>query len=261
MTDRRYTEDEVREIFEAAAQEPAGGGTALSRSEGMTLEELKGIGAEVGLSPDRIQDAALALDQQPAVFPQKKLLGMPLSVHRTVPLPRAMTDREWEMLVAELRRTFHAKGTVTQTGSLRGWTNSNLHAYVEPTESGYQLRLGTMKGNALPMARAGIGAFAMALVLFVALGIEGTMADKFLGPLMFALMGTAAMGGTLIGLPGWAKEREGQMDYIAARALAIVRAGDAQGEALPPAQPGPDSDLDPDADASAMPDSDFNSQD
>ena len=56
--ERRYGEDEVKEIFERAAEYRRPGGRALAtgEGEGLGLKELQAIGAEVGLSPDRIAE-------------------------------------------------------------------------------------------------------------------------------------------------------------------------------------------------------------
>ena len=78
---------------------------------------------------------------------------MPIAVGRTLPLPRPLTDREWGMLVTDLRETFGATGRVGEDGNARYWRNGNLHAFVEPAEGGYRLRLGTVKGNAIALNR------------------------------------------------------------------------------------------------------------
>jgi hypothetical protein len=56
--ERRYKEDEVKGIFEAAARERDSRGRAVVSPEGLTLAELQTIGREVGLAPDRIAEAA-----------------------------------------------------------------------------------------------------------------------------------------------------------------------------------------------------------
>jgi len=55
----------------------------------------------------------------------------------------ALTDAEWERLVADLRRTFDAKGKVEVQGRLRSWTNGSLQLHVEPEDSGYTVRMRT----------------------------------------------------------------------------------------------------------------------
>ncbi|MGI9626234.1 MAG: hypothetical protein ACR2QM_05305 [Longimicrobiales bacterium] len=226
MTDeRRYQEDEVRQIFERAADARDSQRRALSAGDGLSLAELQEIGLEVGLSPERVAEAASALELRAQPVPPKKYLGMPLSVGRTVDLPRAPTDREWEVLVAELRETFQAKGTIDTHGGIRQWTNGNLHAFVEPTEQGHRLRLGSLKGNTVVsqvMGSAGVG---LGVFTSVALLAKGRLADEFLIPLFFVALGIGAIAVGALALPSWAGKRAKQMDYIAGRAQALLNSG------------------------------------
>ncbi|HEU0054196.1 MAG TPA: hypothetical protein VFQ39_13510 [Longimicrobium sp.] len=217
--ERKYQEEEVAAIFDAAARPVPG---APAPAEGLTLTELQAIGREVGLAPERIAEAAAALElRRDAV--RRSDLGMPVAVGRTVELPRAPTEREWEMLVAELRETFSARGRVGARGDVREWSNGNLHAYVEPTADGYRLRLGTLKGDAAPLNRMGIGVMTMALVTLVVLFLSGALeAETSFLPLMLALLGGAAIGWNALRLPSWAQQREAQMERIAVRARELL---------------------------------------
>src|ERR1700741_1755290 len=103
--ERTYGEEEVAQIFEAAAARRGPGSTAPVPTKGLTLAELQAIGGEVGLAPERVAEAAAALDLRRDVR-RRTELGMPVGVGRTIDLPRAPTDREWEMIVADLRETF-----------------------------------------------------------------------------------------------------------------------------------------------------------
>jgi hypothetical protein len=140
-----------------------------------------------------------------------------------VELPRAPTDREWELLLAELRQTFGAHGKEVSHGELRAWRNGNLHAYVEPTESGQRLRLGTTKGDAVSMGWLGIGGLLAGLVMFVFALLFGEGADGVEAALLFAAMGIFVLAVNALRLPRWAQEREEQMEYIATRARALIR--------------------------------------
>lgn len=223
MTDeRRYLEEESKEIFEAAATAGDSDRHALSSAKGFTLAELQEIGLEVGLAPERIADAVTALELRRSALPRRTSFGMPISLGRIVDLPRAPTDREWELLVGELRETFNAQGKVGSSGSIRQWTNGNLHAYVEPTEAGYRLRLGTLKGNARVMNLMGLAGMGMGMVLLAALLLTGSLADDVVGPMVFGAMGAAAFVSNLVRLPRWARQRKEQMEYIAARAQALI---------------------------------------
>ncbi len=222
MTDPRlYSEDEVGEIFRAAASERPSEQRPLSPAEGFTLAQLQEIGGEVGVAPERIADAARALELGRSALPRRSDLGMPVSVGRTVPLPRAPTDREWDVLMSELRETFHARGKDGSRGELRQWSNGNLHAFVEPTEEGYRLRLGTAKGDAVAVNRLGIFGVLMAVLLLVGLLASGGAAD-FAAPLVLALLGGSALAYNSFRLPAWALEREAQMEHLAERARALI---------------------------------------
>ena len=197
-------------------------GGALVSTEGPTLAELQTIGSEVGLAPEQIARAASALDRGGDALPRRTHFGMPVAVGRTVDLPRAPTDREWELLVAELRATFRARGKVGSHGGLREWTNGNLHAYVEPTETGHRLRVGTMKGNALAMTRMGLFGMGMGLFMLVAMLLTGRVADGLFAPVFLGTMGAVAFASAVLGLPRWARERDEQMEFIATRARALI---------------------------------------
>ena len=222
----RYREDEVREIFERAAV--LAEGSARGSSDGLTLSELQAIGRDVGLAPDRIAEAASALELRRGALPRQTVLGLPVSVGRTVELPRAPDDREWEVLVAELRQTFRARGKERSSGGLRQWTNGNLFAFIEPSESGYRLRLGTTKGDGTALTYLGAGAVAVAIILTL-LSMLIPLEQGFPDLLMLALGGAAAIGYNALRLPPWAAEREAQMEHIAARARALLDVRTEQG--------------------------------
>lgn len=221
MDERRYEEAEVAKIFKAAASPRASEERALAPVGGFSLAELQAIGGEAGIAPERIAEAAAALDVRGGGAPRRAYLGMPVSVARTVDLPRAPTDREWDMLVAELRETFGARGNDRSSGGIRAWTNGNLHAYLEPTETAYRLRLGTLKGDAVGLTRFGI--FTLVAGLIVAILLFAEVLDEDLSVfLILPVMGALALAMNAVRLPRWAREREEQMDHIAARARRLI---------------------------------------
>lgn len=234
--ERRYGEEEVKEIFEAAAQRGEVAPAALTRERGLSLAELQEIGREVGLEPSRVAEAAAALDGHRGDVLRRTFWGMPVSVGRVVELPRAPTEREWETLVGELRQTFGARGKVASHGELREWSNGNLHACVEPTQGGYRLRLGTLKGNAGTLNILGITGILVSLIGLASLATSGRLAESFVAPLVIGWLGVGALATNWIGLPRWAAERERQMEHIASRAPTLIAGG--MDEAEPPARPG-----------------------
>jgi hypothetical protein len=224
MTDeRRYEDDEIAEIFEAASLPEAGRRGAHS-AHGLTLRELQAIGSEVGIAPERIAEAASSLERTPTQTPRRRDFGMPISVGRTVELARAPTDREWALLVADLRETFGARGKESSQGHTHQWSNGNLHAFVEPTATGYRLRLGTLKGDAVALNRLGVGGIAMGLFTAIAPFLAGNPTTDLASALMLGGLGAGAIAYNALRLPRWGREREEQMDHIAERARALIAA-------------------------------------
>lgn len=218
--ERRYNEAEIARIFEAATEvPPTGGARHPAPAEGMTLAQLQEIGHEVGIAADLVSQAAEALDRPvPVATAGRSLLGMPLGVGRTVELGRRLTDEEWERVVVDLRETFDARGTVRQEGSLRQWTNGNLHVLLEPGDRGHRLRLRTVNAQARSFIGAGTMALAGSAVLGTVLALSGRLASGGIGgPLFLALAGLAAIAWGALRLPAWARLRATQMEAIAAR--------------------------------------------
>ncbi len=221
MTERRFNESEVAAIFERAAETPRGGPGGAAPSEGMTLAELQDIGREVGIPAESIALAAQSLERV-SVRPTRTFLGLPLSAERTVDLGRRISDEEWERFVVELRETFNAPGSVRSYGSLRQWTNGNLQALLEPTDTGHRIRLRTVKGEAVGMMVAGLGMLSLSSVALVIATLQGDLGDAGLVAAMGSLgiAGLGMFGSSAFRLPRWARTRQRQMDELAARLAA-----------------------------------------
>jgi hypothetical protein len=225
--ERRYTDDEVAAIFEAATpvaprEEPAD----PTSHRGLTLAQLQEIGREVGIAPERIAQAAAALEHRQPPLPRRTDFGMPVSASHIVEIPRPLTDREWSVVLADLRATFRAWGNEGSEGETRMWWNNNLHAIVEPTRTGYRLRLGTLKADGFAMNRVGMVAIGMSIVTAFAVGGNP---NALPGMLAIASMGIGAIGANALRLPRWARLREQQMQEVAERTLALLAAGPTPG--------------------------------
>lgn len=222
--ERRYNEQEIAAIFKQAAADQESAQRQLPHTEGLTLAELQQIGEEAGITPEFIARSAAAVDRTRPAQPPTRFLGLPLSVARTVDLPGPLSDENWDRLVVDLRETFQAHGKLRRDGSLREWKNGNLHALVEPTESGHRLRLHTFKGNAQSGLWGGLAAFAFGLVFLALLAIaDDLVLVKMMVLTLISVLGLGSMGFAAFRLPRWARERARQMETIAARA--IERAG------------------------------------
>ena len=222
MSERRYGEDEVREILRLATTGDTREQSVSGESGGLTLDELQRIAQEVGIDPARIVQAAERFSASGQPAPARRSLGLPVGVSRVVDLPRAPTDREWEQLIAEFRATFGAQGRVTATGGLRSWSQGNLHISIEPTEHGERLRLSTLKENGLALNGLGLVMLGMSVIFSAVVAATGRP-DKALA--IFGLFGGMSLftfGANLIRLPRWARTREKQMETLAQRAVKLL---------------------------------------
>lgn len=218
MSERQYSDDEVAAIFEQASKTEHPALPAPAEGRGMTLVALQDIGREVGISPESIAQAARLLDLAGRPV-SRSFLGLPIGVGRTIEFEGPLSDPDWELLVADLRETFEARGTVRYDGPFRQWTNGNLQALVEPTRSGHRIRLQTTKGDSRALMTAGLGMLGVAAATLIALAAAGGLGDpgSVTGVGFMAAIGAGIFGIGALRLPGWARRRKAQIDQVLAR--------------------------------------------
>jgi len=220
MSERRFNEAETAAIFELAARTQNAEQKELPAGEGMTLSQVTDIAREVGIAPEFIARAAASVRVGRPVA--RTFLGLPIGVGRTVELDRRLSEEEWDAFVVDLRETFDARGVVRSEGSLRQWSNGNLQALLEPSGTGYRIRLRSVKGDARPAIVGGLTLVASAVTALVALTAVGAGTD--VGAVTaLSTMGAAGAVMSALGalrLPGWARLRRQQMESVAERVLA-----------------------------------------
>jgi len=222
MTERRFSDAEVAQIFERATSGHAL--QATRAAEGMTLAELQSIGEEVGIPAEQITRAALSLSSSEAK-PTQRFLGMTTGVGHTVHLARKLTDEEWERFIVEVRETFNARGTMTSQGSLKQWSNGNLQVLLEPTDAGHRVRFKTVKGTAPGTVVTGLLMSAVSVAGEVTAVLTGVAHDVGLVA-SFGVLGAIGIGAvatTALRLPRWARERKSQMEELGVRVSEMAR--------------------------------------
>jgi hypothetical protein len=222
--DRRYQDDEIREIMDLAIRQDEVEVPSIPASRGLTVSELQQIGQEVGLSPARVATAVAEFEERGRTFTRSTMWGVPTSVERIARLPRALSDHEWEMLVAELRVTFGAKGEAVTHGETREWSAVNRHVFVEPTADGYRLRMTDSVASEVG-ASLMFGGFllAFAAMIFVMLLGKDDPGFRFAVPAFFAVLGGGVAAAGAAFLPGWARSRNQQLEHVAARVTALIQ--------------------------------------
>jgi len=222
--ERRYGDEEIREIFDLATNTAATDHPELPGETGLTLAELQEVAREVDLNPEQIADAALVLDSRRDVRLRLTSLGLPVSIGRTIELPREVTNREWDILVSLLRETFGARGEVRVHGGVREWSHGTLQAFLEPTETGHRLRLHDGKLGARFLNRLGATGLAVGLsvgTVLIATGQSPVYLE--LGLISSMLIGSASLFPNILRLPRWARSRDGQMEDVANRVRTMIR--------------------------------------
>ena len=216
MDERRYADDEVREILARATEVlptevseavlPAP--TPQGEPDGWSLKQLQEIAAEAGIAPARVARAARSLDLAGSTADDaERFFGLTIGASHVIGLPRMMTDGEWDRFVVRLRDTFGAPGEVRKEGSLRTWTHGHLRVLLEPLSEGARLRFEERHVGAKTSVDAG-----------VAMGVSGLLGGGFLGgltaigaatfePALFGLLGALPLiGGVIYGI-GWLQSR------------------------------------------------------
>ncbi len=123
---RIYTEDEVQELLRRAAAMQA---TSPART-GLTLDEIRQAASSAGIDPDFVTAAAT----QPATAsptesePGRGFWGGPYTITRERTVRHGLDDDAWAEIVGELRRTYGVTGDVSETGSMRDWSNGMTSA-------------------------------------------------------------------------------------------------------------------------------------
>lgn len=216
MSERQYNDDEVAAIFARASEADHTSLPAPAEGKGLTLAALQEIGREVGLSPEAISRAARSLDQAGRPV-SRRFMGLQIGVGQTVEFDRPLSDADFERLVADLRATFEARGTVRYDGPFRQWTNGNLQALVEPTPKGHRLRLQTVKGDARAFMTGGVAFLGAAAVASIAAAVAGTLGTDASGIGFMAMTGVGLFAAGALRVSGWARRRRTQIEEVIAR--------------------------------------------
>jgi hypothetical protein len=230
MTEHRYDDDEVHAIFARAAnrQEEAEQAEAASKA-GLTLTELQQIGAAAGIDAEHVADAARALALRgpgSAVTEPSN----PWEILHSQVLPVPVSDRAWEQVVGELRRTFKKNGTISQFGDSREWSSSDeagstpIRLRIEPCAGGARV---TLRRDAASEIKSGyvvgasLGSLTVALAVMTLAGL-----DVQSGGLLLGIFGV----GTLLVLIGnkplikrWMAKQSNHFSAVTDRIELIVR--------------------------------------
>jgi len=97
-----------------------------------------------------------------------------------------------------------------------------LHISIEPTARGEQLRLSTLKDDAIALNALSVVMGVMATLMGAVVTAAGKPGKALIVLGMFGGMAVAAFGANLLRLPRWAREREHQMEAIAEHTVKLL---------------------------------------
>ncbi len=174
MAERRYSDEEVALILRRAV-DPAADGSEGEPGRGLTLAELKEIGAEAGIDATRIETAAGSLALRRPRPVTGAVLGMPTTVQleRRVPVP--LTRERLPELLNLIRSEFARQGIVEEVlGGFEWRARSAMggrYVSIRPEGNATRIRvLGNYRDGLLvlgggvgPIAAAATGALTAAL--------------------------------------------------------------------------------------------------
>jgi hypothetical protein len=214
--DRHFTEEEAREVFARAAERQHAVG---AKGAGLSLDELRAIGAEAGLEPEFVEAAARSVALGEPETTRPSLGPIPRGVSRTVILPAAPSHALWEQVLGDARRTFSAQGKVSGSGRVREWRNGNLRVSLEPAHGASRLHLQTRRDDRVQgTVMAAVVALTGLVTLFLSTinaGFDPEAIPMSLMLIVGGALGALALG---VGQRHWADERGRQMDAIIQRA-------------------------------------------
>lgn len=212
---RTFSEKEARDVFALAARAQQTAREAGAAAAELTLDELQEIGRASGLEPAFVAQAAQTVALGAPETHRRALGPVPTGVGRSVRLAAPPTDVLWDSLVADARRTFHARGRLVVGSAEREWRNGHLSMALRPEGDGSRLDLQTRRTDAPPLLAAALFvALAGVFNVLLALANGGDVTAGVLA------LGLSVAGGVALGLRqrAWAAERERQMEALTDRA-------------------------------------------
>ena len=134
LDERRFSDREVREILEKAVKRTSSDSTSLTTGDGLSLTDLKAIGKEVGIAPERLEEAARSVSEVGA-NPPNRILGGPTVVHFDRKLTSEFDPEETPELLSLVRRSMGDKGEVDEIRNSVEWrsTSELVTRYVTVT--------------------------------------------------------------------------------------------------------------------------------
>lgn len=122
MTERRFSEEEFALVLRRATElqtRGPGQGQAVERAEGLTLDEMKAIAAEVGISPELVEQAAMTVGRGGGGPADPKAVKFVLAASA----PGRLSDEDRMRILQAIRDASLHHGTVRETPTGVEWSS------------------------------------------------------------------------------------------------------------------------------------------
>jgi serine/threonine protein kinase len=176
---RRYSDSEVEEIVRQAAEEQL----AHPTEAGMSLNTIQQIAADVGISPERVERAARALEVRERVGPPAKVetgtfwLGSPTTIASERVVQGEASESAHEDIVDEVQAMFSTEGQVDARSRSLTWRTEKptlgkrravqvrVSSRAGRTRIQVQEKLGELAASLFPSITVGGGGGGLAIIL------------------------------------------------------------------------------------------------
>lgn len=120
LDERKFTDQEVRKILKKAVEKTPS--RALAKGEGISLADLRSIGEEVGIDPDRVEDAAraVALGGAQRSF---SILGVPRILNFTRKVKGELDPADVPEVLTLIRKTMGQQGEAEEIMGSLEWSS------------------------------------------------------------------------------------------------------------------------------------------
>ncbi len=169
---RVYTEREFALILAKAAELAGSAPSTEVRADGLSLDDVKAIAAEVGLDPALVERAAHLVPQVSRSSLLERMVGGPFSSDVDLHFPVEFTRERAEHLLAVARSTLgrHGEGEVTASGM--SWSAGVVYASAHPEGDGTRVRV-VVKNRSRLLLPIMFGSMSVVVVILVAVAAGG----------------------------------------------------------------------------------------
>jgi hypothetical protein len=127
-SDRRYSDDQAREIIKRALQMQHRQADEEGPREGITIADLESIADEVGVSRELMRRAASEVDSGEADIGKSRFIGAAISPRETFSLPHQVTQDDLGELVVALPSIAGEDGSGNAHRSSLSWSTNSVAA-------------------------------------------------------------------------------------------------------------------------------------